>query len=190
MNTIVQHSDYQYIEGMLKNNTPTIKKIYKDHFPGILKLISNNNGTEDDARDVFQNALLVIYDNAQQPDFHLKSTFFSYIYSVARFIWLRQLKKKHRKHITISGHEGLLVDESVEGLQVDQEKRQLFEEIFERLAEDCRNVLKLFFDGKSLKAIGEELGYSASYTKLKKYNCKEQFYKWIREDVRYQELVN
>ena len=186
----VQSIEYQYIRGILGNDQQVLKKIYQDHLPGIIAMVKKNNGSIEDAKDIFQEAILIVYDKARQPGFELKGTFYSFLFGVSRFLWLRQLKKKYRKNITIDGDEGYIDEGEVNALQEKEEKWKLFHEVFVRLGEDCQKVLQYFFDGMSLKDIGEKMGYSVSYVKLKKFKCKEQFSEWMKNDRRYLELRN
>lgn len=183
-------SDQALINGIAQNDTPILKAVYEAHLPSIIALVKNNKGTAADAKDVFQEAILLIYRKAQASNFELQGSFGGFLYGICRFLWLRQLKKKHRSHITIEGQEGQLKTEDVEKWQVEEEKWQLFREVFARLGADCQRVLQLFFDGYSMKAIAEKTGHSLSYVKLKKFKCKEKFSDWMKAEVRYNELMN
>lgn len=188
-NTAIQNADFQLIEGIAKNDIPTIKKIYDLHLSGIIALVKRNKGNVEDAKDVFQEAILVIYDKASQPGFELKSSFYSFLYGISRFIWLRQLKKKHRQTITIEGDEGYIDETEIEKLVEEEEKWRLFHETFDKLGDECQKVLRLFFDGEPMKAIAAKLSLSANYVKIKKHRCKEQFSKMMKADARYMELI-
>jgi hypothetical protein len=41
------------IEGLAQNDRQAIETIYKQHYGMVQSLIINNNGTSDDARDIF-----------------------------------------------------------------------------------------------------------------------------------------
>lgn len=182
-----QHADFQYIRGILENNTLLLKKIYKENLPAIISHVRNNKGTTDDAKDIFQEAILIIYEKAKQPQFELKSSFYSYLFGICKFLWLRQLKKKHRSEITLVGDKGL-VDDDVEQLAEETEKYRLFQDVFKLLGEECRKVLQLFFDGISMQKIAKQLNYTPQYVKVKKFKCKEQLVKMVKKDVRWEEL--
>lgn len=180
--------DNQWVRGVLTNDYKVLKKIYEGHLPKVAAMVKKNNGTVDEARDVFQEALVVIYKKAAEPDFKLTTTFGGYLYGVSRFIWLRQLKKKHRTEVTLDADDGYIVKEGIEERLVESEKRKLFQEKLEKLGEDCQQVLKQFFNGIALKEIAQKMGYTNDYVKKKNKKCKEKLALAVRTDRRYEEL--
>jgi len=174
--------------GIVENNPVVLRQISAEHLPGIINYICKNRGTVEEAKDVFQDALLICYDKAQDEKFELKGQFGGYLYGICRFLWLRKLKKKSNITVTTLEDNIELVDPAWLASQEGEERWQLFQEIFTRLGSDCQRVLQLFFKGTRLAAIAEEMGYTNTYVKLKKYQCKERLTKWIQSDERYQAL--
>ena len=76
----IQSTEYQYVKGVLENDPHVLKKIYQDHLSGIIAMVKKNNGSVEDAKDVFQEAILIVYDKARQPGFELRGTFYSFLY--------------------------------------------------------------------------------------------------------------
>jgi DNA-directed RNA polymerase specialized sigma24 family protein len=58
----------------------------------ILQLVINNNGDEDEAKDIYQEAIIVLYNKVKRGDFELSSKLKTYIYSICRRLWLKRLK--------------------------------------------------------------------------------------------------
>ena len=81
-------TDSEYLEGLRLSNDAVIRSIYKKHYPVIAKMILNNNGTEQEAKDVFQETVLVLYHHVKKPEFTLSCALQTYMYSVARRLWL------------------------------------------------------------------------------------------------------
>ena len=185
----LQNTEYQYVKGILEHDSLILETIYREYLSGIIAMVRKNKGTTEDAKDVFQEAILIIYEKARQPDFQLTGTFYNFLYGICRFLWWRQLKKKYRKDITLEEDKGYTIEEDIEKIVIDEEKRQLFQEALGKLGEDCQKVLQLFFDGVPLVDIAKEMGYSNSYIKLKKHNCKEMLSEIMKKDRRYRELI-
>ena len=183
-------TENQYIKAILTNDIVTLKKIYQKYFPKIFSMVKLNNGNLEDAQDVFQEAMVVILKKASQKDFNLNTEFYSYLYSVSKFIWLRQLKKKHRTEVTLDNEEGLVHEDQWELITVEGERRKLYLKFFAQLGKDCQDVLRLFFEGKKLKTIAETKNYSIEYAKRKKYKCKEELVAKIKNSDTFKELVN
>ena len=92
-----QHEDHRYIQALLDNNSLVIKEVYERFSDTISKLIQKNNGNENDARDMFQEALLVFIKKLQTPNFELTAQPKTYLYAVCRNLWLKQLQKTQNR---------------------------------------------------------------------------------------------
>ena len=86
----------QLLEGLALNDGTVIEAIYRDNYPMIQAFILNNNGNSDEARDIFQEAMIVIYEKALSGNFELNCLLKTYIYSVCRRIWLKRLQQLQR----------------------------------------------------------------------------------------------
>ena len=94
-------SDTELLEGLRRGTNDVVSYIYKSSFPSILHLILANNGTEDEAKDIFQEAVMVLYDKVLQHDFVLRSKISTFLYAVCRRLWLKQLRKRdHTVNLT------------------------------------------------------------------------------------------
>lgn len=184
-----EFSDSTLIDGLKNNDFKILDAIYANNLSKVTKMIIQNNGSSDDARDVFQEAIVVLFKRLKEPDFKINSSFSNYLYGICKFIWLRQLKKKHRTEVTLSNEEVLKGDVSIEKEIFKTEQRQFYKEKFSELGEDCQQVLQLFFDGKPLREIGRLMDYTNDYIKRKKYKCKEKLAKLIKDDPRFAEYL-
>lgn len=155
-------------------------------------MIVSNSGSDEEAQDVFQEALIVIYNKLVNKELELYCTFKTYLYSVSRLMWLKQLEKKKYKSEEI-------YDENMTDLRVDDknildqietnERFRLYQKYFKQLNEDCRKVLELFINKVPLREIAEIMGYSSEkYAKKRKYICKEILINNIQKDPKYKEL--
>ena len=185
----MQFSENQFVAGILENNFQVLEKIYAEHLPAVVSLVKSQKGTTEDARDVFQEAIVVIYKKASEPDFELTTAFGGYLFSVCRYIWWRQAKKKHRTEVALEHDERYTVEDNLETYLVESEKRKLFRQKLAEMGQECRQVLQLFFTGVPLKDIAREMGYTDDYIKKKSKNCKDKLAMLVKNDRRYQELV-
>lgn len=83
----------------MKPASPDYGKIYQQHFPSIKRYILNNSGTEADAEDIFQDAMVVILEKYMLDDFKLTATLKTYIYAVSKNLWLKKLRTKKGNEI-------------------------------------------------------------------------------------------
>jgi RNA polymerase sigma factor (sigma-70 family) len=146
-------------------------------------------GSEQDAKDVFQDSIIIIYRKIKEDNFKLTSSFKSYIYSVCRYIWIKQLSKQKEN---IENQNIYLEYEDISDITIDEYKKneqyKLYQKHFKRLEKDCQKLLKLFLKKVPLNDIAEKLGIgSQQFIKRKKYKCKEQLVRYIKSDPNYKE---
>jgi RNA polymerase sigma factor (sigma-70 family) len=181
--------DQIYIQALQTNDQRGIKAIYQEFLPRVARFIERNGGSKDDAKDIFQEALLIIYQKSKSADFQLSSQFYTLLYGISRNLWGNQLQKKSRTEVTLS--EDIKYNSIPDLSQwIDKaEEEKLFWDAFHQLGEDCQRILQLFFTKVKMEAIVQQLGLSSvSFAKKKKFQCKEQLVKLVKADARYQEL--
>ena len=184
----IETKGQSYLKGILENDFQVLGDIYKKYLPGITAMVTKNSGSPDEAKDVFQEAIIIIFKKIGEPDFQLNTSFYNYLYGVSRFVWLRQLKKNKRQGVTLDNEERYVSDEDIESCIIESEKKALFRHHFIQLGKECRNVLQQFFDRATMEEIANNMNYSVQYAKRKKYKCKEQLLKMIQKDSRFKEL--
>lgn len=175
------------IDGIRSQDKIVLKNIYTDYFPTIKRFVIENSGTAQDAKDVFQEGIIIIYRKIKEGNFELSSSFKTYIYSVCQYIWIKQLsrtKENVEKLNNYLEYEG--VPEISEDEYRKNEQFKLYQKHFKRLNKDCQKLLQLFLKKVPLKDIAKELGIeNEQYIKQRKYKCKEQLIKYIKSDPNY-----
>ncbi len=180
------HEESLFIEGMLKDDRFVVNRIYKEFYPRIKRLVTSNSGSADEAWDVFQDALIVIYKRAQSPDFVLTCPFYNFLYPISKHIWLRKLNKKSRQEVTIEDDEGYIDEANIENVIHETERHALYKEKFALLGEKCQALMKLVFDKKKMREIAKLLNYKSEQSaKQQHYKCKKRLTNLIQEDPRY-----
>lgn len=147
-----------------------IKELYLA-FPSVRHFIRANGGNDDEAKDVFQDALIVFYKNALQPEFKLTATANTYLFSICKYMWKDELKKKNKLvHFEVEKR-----DEVSSHLEEEKKYAEL-DKILNSLGEKCKTILSLFYYKKqSLDQIANDLGYKNTDTvKTQKYKCIER----------------
>jgi RNA polymerase sigma factor (sigma-70 family) len=157
-----------------------------------MAFVLKNGGTSEDARDVFQDALVIIYKKAQREDFELTSQFYTYLFGVCNNVWRKKREKKVNNPVTISDEEGY-IDETggVEQILEQRERYKLYKDAFERLSNGCKTLLQLFYQKETMKNIAEVLQLtSADAAKTRKMRCQKELEKLMRQAPKFKELSN
>lgn len=173
-------TDNEIILGILNNSSSTLKYLYKAYFPMILQLIINNNGTEHDAKDIYQESIIILHDKIKSGDFELTSKLKTFLYSVCRRLWLKKLSHKSRFSEDIKDYEDHFSVES--DLEQHEEKDQQFllmNSALTQLGEPCKTIIEDFYiHSKSMQEICEKFGYTnADNAKTQKYKCLQRLKK-------------
>lgn len=191
---MIHYSDEAIIEGLRLRSDYIIKYIYQELFPMILFLVTKNNGSEEDAEDIFQDSLIIVFRKIKANELDLTCSFRTYVYSISRNLWLQKLSKRKQFSREFSDIEVFITMSDYalsEKNQDEQEKFRLYQQHFLTLSEDCQKVLLLFMKKTSLREIAAEMGYKTEkYAKTRKYLCKEELKKRIINDPKCQKFLS
>ena len=179
----VQFTDNQFIDGLRTGNSEVLTALYKKHYNIVLKLIVNNSGTEDAATDIYQETIIVLYENAQKLSFELNCKLQTYIYSIAKRLWLKQLKKNGKTFLFKDDDENDVVDVTEdfnEHLSKEADLDKMNKSLVE-LGEPCSALIKDFYVHKlSMEEIADKFGYTnADNAKTQKYKCLQRLKKYF-----------
>jgi RNA polymerase sigma factor (sigma-70 family) len=181
----VQFTEDQFIDGLRTGNNEVLSALYKKYYNIVLKFIVNNSGTQEAAQDIYQETIIVLYENVQKPGFELNCQLQTYIFSIAKRLWLKQLKKSSKTFLFKEDGENELVDvseEITEHLNKEVELDKLTQSLTE-LGEPCATLIKDFYVHKlSMDEIAEKFGYTnADNAKNQKYKCLQRLKKCFFE---------
>jgi RNA polymerase sigma factor (sigma-70 family) len=186
MNT---NEDYKILEGIVSGNEVIIITFYKKNLPYIRQYILQNSGNEEDAEDVFQDALIFVYQKLKTDSLELHSSLRTYFYGICKNIWRNRLRKNKKMSTIDQFPEDIGISNSTVIEDIEYKEREyVYRRHFLKLSGACREVLSLLFEGKSMKEIARITGYSEGYTRKKKFKCKRCLIKMIEKDPTYQEL--
>lgn len=150
--------------------------LYKN-YPQVEKLILSKGGSKEDAKDVFQEALIIFYEKVKNTNFKLTATIGTYIYSVSRFLWKDEfIKRKGQQTVDLSfeftSEEEIELQKAIER----EAKFKQIESVLTQLGDKCLRLLKLFYyEGLSMKIIASKVGLkSEKIAKNQKYKCLER----------------
>jgi len=162
------------LKGLAANDKQAIETIYRDNYAMIQAFILNNSGSQDDARDIFQEAMIVLFEKSRSESFELSSQLKTYIYSVSRRLWLKRLNQMQR----YSGHldnmeETIPVEEDIESHEKKDTDFTLMENAMSKIGEPCKSLLDAYYiQKKHMQEIAADFGYTnADNAKTQKYKC-------------------
>ena len=173
-------TDSEVILGILNNSESVLKRLYLAYFPMVLQLIINNNGNEDDAKDIYQEAIIILYNKIKDGDFELSSKLKTYIYSICRRLWLKRLSQMNRYGGDIRDFEEFLpIEDETESHNDRDIQFSKMGSALQLLGEPCKTIIEDFYiHNKSMQEICESFGYTnADNAKTQKYKCLQRLKK-------------
>jgi len=185
-----QPSDDQVLNGIRRGDQKMLLYLYKRNFDPIRSYISRNNGSGPDVEDILQEALVILWQNAQKPDFNLTSKLDTYLYAIAKNLWLKQLRKNGR--MTLSDFENdhsLEIQDRTEAYS--DEKYVILSRYLTQIGDTCRTLLSYFyFEQWDMVQIAEKMNFAnADTAKAKKYQCKKKLEALIRQNYTAEDLL-
>ncbi|MBS1622056.1 MAG: sigma-70 family RNA polymerase sigma factor [Bacteroidetes bacterium] len=169
-----ENNEKTLLKGLARSDKKAVETIYKDNFNMIQSLILNNNGSSDDAKDIFQEAMIVLYEKVRSGTFELNCQIKTYLYSVCRRLWLKRLQQLSRYSNEVADIQtSVPVEDDVE----DHEKRnvefEMMDKAIDSLGEPCRSLLEAYYlQKKTMQEIAAGFGYTnADNAKTQKYKC-------------------
>jgi len=156
------------------NDKAAIEAVYKENYSLIQHFVINNNGTEDDARDIFQEAMMVLYEKSRLPEFELTCQIRTYLYSVCRRLWLKKLQHSRRIETQVENFDKIVqVEEDIEEHDKLNRQYQTMRTAMGKIGEPCKSLIEAFYvHRKNMLEIASFFGYTnADNAKNQKYKC-------------------
>ncbi|WP_405206778.1 RNA polymerase sigma factor [Aquimarina sp. LLG6339-5] len=179
----------QYLTSLLSNDSKGIMKIYTTVFPRVRKFLLQNKGTQQDAEDIFQKALIQITVRYRKERFEINTSFEAYLFTACKNLWRRQLNTS-KNRVTNSDIIELVPGERDTALTIlEQERWELFNEKLDLISENCKKILTMFFSNSSYTDMVKKMGYSSeTVARQRVFKCKTKLSKTIKGDQRYNSL--
>ncbi len=162
------------LKGLANNDSRAIETIYKQNFNTIQAFILNNNGSYDDARDIFQEAMIALYEKAQSESFVLTCQIKTYVYSICRRLWLKRLQQLGRYTNQVDSlEETVPVEEDLDNHEKRNAAFAIMDRAMNSLGEPCKSLLEGYYLKKlGMQELASEFGYTnADNAKNQKYKC-------------------
>jgi len=183
-----KYTDREIIQGLKSGESFAVKYLAKEFLPVITYFISKNSGNDEDAKDVFQDALFIIIEKIHSNDFELQGALSTYLFAICKHLWLMELDrlkaaKNYQLRYLVDSKE---MDCSERGDSVFYEN--IFRQCFNAMDEISQKILKMYWMEISPAEIAEKLGYSYGYVRKKKSECMKELKNRIMEHPDYNEL--
>lgn len=162
------------LEGLAVSDKKAVEVIYKENYNMVQALIINNNGSADDAKDIFQEAMIVLYEKAKSGTFELNCQIKTFVYSVSRRLWLKRLQQQNRFSSPGDNMEAVVqVEDELEEHERRNDEFEMMDKAISHLGEPCKSLIEAYYLQKqNMQDIAARFGYTnADNAKNQKYKC-------------------
>ncbi|MBI5856937.1 MAG: sigma-70 family RNA polymerase sigma factor [Sphingobacteriales bacterium] len=169
-----ENNEKTLLEGLAASDRKAIESIYRDNFNMVQSLVINNNGSADDAKDIFQETMIVLYEKARSGSFELNCQIKTFVYSISRRLWLKRLQQQNRFSTAGDSMEPVVpVEDELAGHEQRNAEFEMMENAINHLGEPCKSLIEAFYLQKqSMQEIAARFGYTnAENAKNQKYKC-------------------
>ena len=162
------------LQGLAASDRKAVETIYRENYNMIQSLIINNNGSSDDAKDIFQEAMIVLFEKVRTGSFELNCQIKTFVYSVSSRLWLKRLQQQNRYSSSGESLENVIpVEDVMEAHDERNNEFELMEKAIHHLGEPCKSLLEAYYLQKqNMQVIAASFGYTnADNAKNQKYKC-------------------
>lgn len=183
-----QFTEQELLTRLATGERTVTKHVYELYYPTVTKWIQKNGGSEPDAADIYQEAMVILYEKAQNETFRLSCKIGTYLFAISKNLWYKKLQGLRKQP---GSFENADFDERSDWAYEDdirshQERETHYEQLnraLEQLGEPCSSLIKAYYQhDKSMQDIASEFGYTNSdNAKTQKYKCLNRLRKLFYE---------
>jgi RNA polymerase sigma factor (sigma-70 family) len=175
------HEDHRYLIALRKGDNLLLHELYSKFSPQVISWVKKNNGSMSDAQDIFQEALIALYNKACDPDFVLSYPVGGLIFQICKNKWIDQIRKKTKEsEVRILEKERYNSEQpsvsAIEEIEEEEIRQTQLNLAFEKLSELCQKLLRAVAEGIASKDIAVQLAMNDANTVYRRKNaCVERW---------------
>lgn len=175
-----------------KHREALFMKLYQQAFPLVARYVAKMGGSFDEAKDIFQDALVLYYEKVEVSGLALKYSEKSYLFGIAKHLWVKRYKE-NGNHISIDleGSAFMSVIDLTDAAYKEVSKLKLMN-LLERTGQKCMQLLSAFYYEKlDMETLAGRFGFAgARSATAQKFKCLEKVKAMVKEkSLKYEDIV-
>jgi RNA polymerase sigma factor (sigma-70 family) len=186
---VVDYTDKEIIDCLRSRQSYVVRWLSDRYLPMIRLMVYQMGGSLEDAKDIFQDGLMIMLEKIDNEDFVLTCKFKTYLYCVCENLWKSVLEKRQAANNYMTRR--IEVDDNPDFTELQDNKlyEKIFYEVFATLDPACQKILKLYWEEKSPMEIAESLGLTYGYVRKKKCEGQAELIAKVKEHPDYKKIV-
>jgi RNA polymerase sigma factor (sigma-70 family) len=179
------NSDAKILDLMRQNNEAALVELFEANQRMVVSFVTANRGTQDDAEDLLQEAVVVVWQRVRAGTYEHTAKLSTYIFGIVKHLWMRRLARMRREcPMALTEEAATNDDPSILEQLIESEQAQAVVEALRRLGEPCRTLLRLFYwEEMPNEEIAQQMDFAnADVVKSKKYQCKKSLEAILRKN--------
>lgn len=166
------------IADLKSGNCDFYSQMYDQYYPPLERFVLKNSGTKEDAKDIFQDTMLVLIEKLYADEFDLTASLGTYIFAIGKNLWLKTIRNiSYTKEITLTNFgSSNFYSEISSSITAEMSYSEKLQMLMTKMTAHCYHLLRsMFFHNKKIEDIQKEYGYSSRHNaQNQKYKCIEQ----------------
>ncbi|MDN3548707.1 RNA polymerase sigma factor [Mucilaginibacter aquaedulcis] len=186
--TVLHFSDEELIDTLKDEqvSNSVISFLYRSNYAVLSNYVRQNQGSEQDAQDIFQEVIVTFIEIVKKGKFRGESSIKTFLFTLNKYAWLNELKKRNRTVLREEryGHEMEVDEKDVSHFLVERDARKLVQSLMEKLGDACRKILTAYYyDNLPMKEILALVNYeNEQVLRNKKYKCLKSLEQMLNAD--------
>jgi RNA polymerase sigma factor (sigma-70 family) len=185
---VKEYTDNEIIECLRNRQSYVVHYLSDRYMPMIRLMVYQNGGTNEDARDIFQDGLIIMLEKLDNKQFALTCKFKTFLYCVCEHLWKTILDKRQAASNYLSKRSEPETDKDFTEVMDHNMYKEIFFDVFETLDPISKKILKLYWQEISPQEIADRLGYTYGYVRKKKCEAQSELTEKVKKHPGYMQI--
>jgi RNA polymerase sigma factor (sigma-70 family) len=185
---VKEYTDNEIIECLRNRQSYVVHYLSDRYMPMIRLMVYQKGGTNEDARDIFQDGLIIMLEKLDNKQFALTCKFKTFLYCVCEHLWKTVLDKRQAASNYLSKRSEPEIEKDFTEMMDHRLYEEIFHEVFETLDPISKKILKLYWQEVSPQEIADNLGYTYGYVRKKKCEAQSELTEKVKKHPDYMRI--
>lgn len=167
-------------------------RLYQEAFPIVARHVSKMGGSFDEAKDIFQDALVVYYEKVQVSGVVLKFSDKAYLFGIAKYLWIKRYQENSANISLDSAELDFNEDTDLPDAAYEEVSSLKLMRLLQQAGQKCMQLLSAFYyERLDMEMLAERFGFSgARSAAVQKFKCLEKVKETVKaKSLKYEDIV-